>query len=307
MKVLDKEKVLIIKAGGKGFPYNGIIRDGYNMEFPYYEAGFFLRILRELCFRLPFLPKRAWYNKNILIYNVDYIVIWDPLITKDFLFWLSEKFPDAQINFCYDNLVGKARHLMPDQIPDFCRKWSYDEKDCRKYDLRLSPSTYVTSYLKPRKKTQYDVLFVGRDKGRAHFLLEIERKLKAVGLRTYFVITKDGKLSRKKPYHKNPIPYESIVELITQSRSILNVALPGQVGTTIRDLESLFFGVKLLTTNSSIVNADFYHCDNVIVVDEHFDVLQIKDFINSPLSEINEEVKRKHEFSYFIQTITDNE
>jgi hypothetical protein len=307
MKEVNKDEILIIKAGGKGFPYNGIVKDGYNMEFPYYEVGLFLRILREICFRLPFLPKRIWYNKEILHYSIHHIIIWDPLITEDFLFWLHDKLPTTQINFCYDNLVGKARHIMPNQIPVFCRKWSYDKKDCEKYNLHLSPSTYITSYLKPKQKTEYDVLFVGRDKGRAAFLLEFERKLNEIGLRTYFIITKDGRLSRKKSYHKDSIPYERIVELITQSRAILNVALPGQVGTTIRDLESMFFSVKLLTTNASIVSADFYQHNNIFVVDENFDPMQIKDFVYGPLVEIDAEVKRKHEFSYFIQMITNNE
>ena len=306
MTEANKKNVIIIKAGGKAFPYNGIVKEGYNMENPYYEKGLFSRILRELCFRLPFLPKRIWFNKNICKNDNRYIIIWDPLITVDFLLWISEMFPHAQLNFCYDNLVGKAKHLSPSQIPPGYRIWSYDKSDCEKYNLHLSPSTYFTSYLKPQREIKYDVLFVGRDKGRASFLLDFEQKLKDLGLRTCFIITKDGKFSKQKSFYQKEVTYEEIIDLISQSRSILNVALPGQVGITIRDLESLFWRVKLLTTNKSIKNADFYHKDNIFIIDEDYCPDKLLDFLNRPYAEIKKEVKNKHVFSYFIKEVTQN-
>ena len=306
MTEVNKDNVIIIKAGGKSFPYNGIVKEGYNMETPYYEKGIISRILREICFRIPFLPKKIWFNKKICNYDIQYVLIWDPLITVDFLLWISEKFPQAQLNFCYDNLVGKARHLLPNQIPLNYKIWSYDKNDCEKYNLHLTPTTYCTAYLKPKKETKYDVLFVGRDKGRASFLLDFEQKMKDLGLRTCFVITKDGRFSKQKSFYEKEISYEEIIDLITQSRSILNVALPGQVGITVRDLESLFMGVKLLTTNKYIKNADFYHKDNIFIIDEDYSPNKILDFINRPYVEISKEVKNKHVFSYFIQKVTQN-
>ena len=295
-----KNNTIIIKAG-KGYPP----MDGFEVVIPYKEWGLASRILRELCFRLPFLPKKIWYNDKIKGRNLNYILINDPLITIDFLNWLSDLYPRAQLNFVYDNLVGNARHLLPSQIPSRYRIWSYDRRDCEKYGLRLYPTTYCVSNVKPLKTPEYDVLFIGRDKGRAQFLLRIEKEIKKVGLKPYFIITKDGRFSKNHKYYKKLISYSEVLELVTKSRSILNVVMPDQVGLTLRDMESLFFGVKLVTTNEEIIKADFYNPNNIFVLKNIGDIVDLPQFLNLPVSQVDKSIKQAHQFEETVIKITE--
>ena len=47
------------------------------------------------------------------------------------------------------------------------------------------------------------------------------------------------------------------------SRSIIEIEDIDQNGLTLRSLESIFFGKKLITDNRDIVNYDFYKKENI--------------------------------------------
>ena len=300
--IVNKEDVMIITPH-RGFFFEAPQGEGYKVYNPYVEHNLVERVLRELCFKCPFLPRKAWYIKRFLKESPKYILISDPLITRDYLKWLHEKFPYAQLNFTYGNMVGKAKHLLPDRIPSNYRIWTYDEYDSQKYGLRLNKvSFYFRNYVKPKEKTEYDVLYVGADKGRGEYLLELEAKMKALGLRTKFVIVAAGRLDKKKPYYQKRLAYTEIIDLIVKSNAILNVALENQKGITVRDMESMFFDVKLLTTNNNIQNTDIYHPNNVFII-EGLNIEGLSDFMALPHVKIPDEVKEKHTYDHYIEEV----
>ncbi len=289
----NKENVAIIMAG-EGFQYAGFIGDGFKVFHPYKTRSLFMRILRELCFRLPLLPKTLWYKTDVLKEDLKYIVLIDVLITSHYIKWIQQHFPEAQINYVYDNMVGRARNLYPDQIPDGVRLWTYDDNDAQKYKIKLyKHHMYFPSYVKPKQQPEYDVFFIGRDKGRGEMLLELQHRFEAQGLRTKFVITKDGRFSSNKPYYRPEISYEEVREHLTKSKAVLNVILKGQTGITVRDLESVFFGIKLITTNPHIRDFDFYCPENMFILEED-NIDMVRDFLNKPTAKIGDEILDSH-------------
>lgn len=304
---VNKDNVLFITAV-KGFYHDGIASEGYKIFSPYKEHNIFDRIIREMCFRTPFLPSRQWYNKNIYNEHPDYVIVSDPLITVDYLNWLQKTFPNAQLNFTYGNMVGKARHIKPYEIPKGWRIWTYDDYDAKEYGLRLyRVNAFFRTFLRPRESAIYDVLFVGKDKGRGDYLLKLEERFKSMGLRTKFIIAADGRLNRRKKYYQKPIPYKEVVDLIVKSRSILNVAMEDQKGMTLRDLESLFFDVKLLTTNKNVVNMDFYNPKNVFILDGLNNIEDIPAFLSTDSVLVPDEIKKQHTLEHFVDYITECE
>ena len=301
---VNKENVLFI-AAGKGFFRDGVVGEGYKFYPSYTDRSILTRLLREISFCFPFLPSNRWFNKTIRKENPSAILVFDPLITEEYLCWLKQTFPKAQLNFVYRNLIGKAKHLLPDQIPSDWRIWTYDDRDAKQYGLRLyHVNAYFKTFLKAKEKPEYDVLFVGKDKGRGDYLLQLKGKMEAMGLRTMFLIASDGRFSRRKHYHQKQIPYRELVDLIVRSRSILNVALEGQEGMTIRDLESMFFGVKLLTTNKNAVTFDMYYPQNVFILNERC-LEDLPRFLETPMVNVPDEVKEKHTLEHFIEVITE--
>lgn len=299
----DNTAFVMIKGGYK---YHGFTAEGYQAVMPYIGNAFFLRLFRELCFRLPFLPKKIWFNKEILKdkERLRHIVVFDALIIVEYLAWLQKNIPDARIYFKYENMVGRARHLLPGQIPAGIRVWTYDEYDSEKFKINLYQNyIYFQSYVRPKQELEYDVFFIGRDKGRGEYLLGLEKEMQHMGLRTKFIITADGRFAKKKPYYQSELSYAEIVEYLTKSRAVLNVVMKNQHGVTLRDAESVFFNLKLITTNSHISKADFYSSDRVFVLGER-KMEELRNFVLKDLSPVDASLLRKHCIAGMVDEIT---
>lgn len=299
---LNKSEILHITPA-KGVFLDGPRNEGYSVCHPYVEHNLIERVLREICFRCLWLPHKMWFNKAVKKAKAKYIIVFDPLITTEYLKWLQCQFSHAQLNFVYGNMVGKANHILPHEIPQGWRVWTYDDYDSKKYGLRLfHENGYFKSYVRAKEDSIYDVVFVGCDKGRGEYLLELQKRMNSEGLRTKFVIVADGRLSKRKPYYHKALEYDEIVDLIVRSRAILNVAMPNQQGITMRDLESIFFNVKLITTNRNIVNTDIYNPQNVFILDG-LNIEGLKAFMENETCPVPDEIKEKHSYDHFIEII----
>lgn len=293
------ECTLIVSARG-GYSIKGLKDLGYRVEPPYKKASLAKRVIREGWFKLG-LPEGVWY--------ADFdgaprdIIVHDPLITRNFLFGLQRRFPEARIHYLYWNLVGRARHLLPNDVPDFVTKWTYDKHDAEKYGLRLLDSLgYPTMYMRDRKVQDIDLLFVGSDKGRAGTILGLRDRLERDGFKVDFRIMPDGRFSRRRSFYSDPMDYEEIADLIAHSKAVLNVCLPGQTGATLRDYESAFNGIKLVTNNSNVVSFPFYKPENVLLLDA-FSAADLRFFLDTPFTPIEGEVLKKCTLNAHIEQI----
>jgi len=296
-----KNTVFVMASTGYNKPL--VESHGYKVYSPYKGSGLLSRIVREIWFTIPLLNNKFWFDKSIVSSQPNYIIIYDSLITKEYLIWIHELFPNAQINYCYNNMVGKARHLFPRDIPEFVRVWTYDEYDSRKYKLNLYPYCITRKSYPQKKHSKYDVFFVGKDKGRGEWLCAFEKRLCSMGLKTKFIITKNGRLSKKKPYYQKEIPYNEVLNYNSRSKSILNIVMSNQEGVTMRDIEATSMSIKLITNNKHIKNKDFYNPSNIFILGER-DETEIVDFLSSEFENIPNRIFDIHTFKNRIDTIT---
>ncbi len=300
----SRENTIFIMAS-TGYKRKSIEEEGMRVFSPYHGDKLLFRIFREACFRLPVLPKAIWYNKRILAEEgIHFINIIDVNITEHYLAWVRKKCPETQINYLYNNMVGKARNITPERIPDNIRVWTYDDYDSRKYKIRLTKKYWIYEMmLRAKQRPEFDVFFVGSDKGRGERLLQLEKNLHDLGLKTKFIIVKDGRLSRKKAYYQKPIPYEQVLDYDSKSRAILNVTMKNQEGVTMRDMEAVAIGVKLITTNKNIVRKDLYNRNNVFILGR--DKLEnLPEFIKGEYIDILPGIKNDHTFESMMDEIT---
>lgn len=292
IKKINKDKILFITADTEyGKP--GLEKSGYKVLHPYNYKTLVGRILLEILRRTR-ISQHILFNKNILCSEYDYIIVQDGIITKEFLQWLLKNCPNSKILFQYTNMVGKAHHLYPKQIPQGIEIWTYDKHDSEKYKIRLSKcGGYYTSFIGEKREKKYDVMYVGRDKGRAEYILDIKNKLESMGLTTKFLIMPSTRIDKKKDFYSRPIPYEDVIKLVTESKAILNITLPNQQGATLRDYESIYNEVKLITTNQSITSFDFYKKENVFIIGKN-KWSSMGTFINSPFSTLDQSILKKY-------------
>jgi hypothetical protein len=222
----------------------------------------------------------------------------DPQSNAAYLRWLRKKKLGARILFQYGNLVGHARHILPTQIPDGIEGWTFDKGDSVRYHLAWREHIECfDSFFVPKGEIQYDVLFVGMDKGRAEKLLRLQSDMGALGLTTNFYITSDRRYQfPQKKCYKPFLPYRKICEMISHSRAILNYCIKDNESATQRDYEAAFNSVKLITNNVGIENSDIYDERNVFILGRR-SLFELPDFLRSPYHEMDPTILNRHRAS----------
>lgn len=303
MTSFDRNDVCFIRAKLKNdYVVNGRDAKGYKSLIPYKDYNIFLRLMREVWFRLK-LPQRIWFNPRIREIDAPNIIVNDPLITPAFIAWIRELFPDRKLYLVYENRA--AATLDPDavRIPTVI-KCTYDEDDSKRYNMHFLPGGYQDAYrLSETKQDKYDVVYVGRDKGRGDKLLELEKELRALGLRTYFHICGDRRVINKhKRYYKPLMAYTDYLELISRSRAILNIMPEGQKALTTRDLEVLFNGIKGISNSRWIMDFELYDPSRFFVLGVD-DLNDLPAFLAKPFKPLSEEELRPYTEDAYMEKL----
>lgn len=303
---MDKDQICFIRPRtiGGDYCFDGIQSMGYRILIPYKDTNYVFRILREICFRIPFLPRSFWFNKKILKTEAKVYIVKDPLMCKEFFDWLLQNKPDARILLDYDNMV--KRSINPASVAERVEKWTYDIDDSKKYNLNLKHGGYLDCYAVTQEKSfDCDVLYLGRDKGRMNELLELENTFQQMGLRTYFHICADrAHLKYKSKNYKSIMPYTTYLERLKRSRAVLNVVQPNQTSLTMREFEAVFDNVKCITTNKGVFQSELYDASRYFVLG--VDPLEkLPEFLETPFLRVEDALLDTYRFESYVAELVD--
>lgn len=215
----------------------------------------------------------------------------------------------------YKNMPKNAR----EKIRLFDSAFTFDMEDAKK-DHRLSyrPLFFIDSFFKKHdapKNGDIDLLFFGTvHSDRYKILKNIKKnnpdlKIKLVmyipSKLIYFAkkITSPSYFSSKiSEFIFKPIPSEEISDLIISSRGVVDIERKVQSGLTMRTIEILASGKKLVTTNSLIKQTDIYHPDNVFIIDRDNPIIN-KDFLSGASSDVPGEKLEKYSLNGWISDV----
>lgn len=300
------QNVLFIKAKGDN-EYLDLTGRGYAVFDPYHGHSIFFRILREISFRLNLPFREIWYKALPDMTKYHAVIIFDVLITAHYLKWLQSR-TDSQTKmvFYYGNLVGHARHIKPDVIPERYEVFSYDENDAKNYHIKLNNHVAVSPAAchLPRENKNIDVLFIGIDKGRGCQLKEIEDNLNKNGLTTFFYIVPNRKHPLQNPKGNKPLKYKDYLNYVSRSKCVLNYVYEGQTGISLRDIEALTNRIKLMTNNRSIIDRFFYDPEDVFVLGiDNED--KLKSFVDTPFKDLVPAFHTYYSFESWLSAFID--
>ncbi|WP_415329120.1 hypothetical protein [Chryseobacterium sp. MMS23-Vi53] len=110
------------------------------------------------------------------------------------------------------------------------------------------------------------------------------------------------KRNEKIRYTQNRISFAENLELVKDSDVLLDFVDPLHNGLSIRFFEGLYYEKKVITDNIMVKNYDFYHPDNIFVV-ENDNYKNIEQFLKTPYHQLSEEIVKKYGFSNWIKQI----
>lgn len=294
-----KKNVVIIKQN-QDLISTGIREKGYTVFPAYKNVPYFLTLLRRIWFKLGLPGSSVWFNGRLVNLETETIVIYESMIHPLFLKWIRKKNSNTRIIFFYFNIVRTSIH--PDLIPDSIEKWSWDKADCHKYHLKYNAgSGYIATPMIQRENKKYDIIFIGRDKGRYTDLMNLQKKLNKYNLSTFFYIVPTKKYLIKHKYTDYKIlSYKEMLEKEMQAKVILDFVQEGQTGTTYRTMESIFYSIKLITNNKYIKEYSFYRKENIFILGED-KIENIYEFVNSKYLPLKKEIIDYYSFEYWLE------
>ena len=98
-------------------------------------------------------------------------------------------------------------------------------------------------------------------------LIDICKFLISKGLNCVFFVANVNSSNKSNQYqgieYIKSMRYSKTIEYIQRSKCLLEIVQNGQNGSTLRPIEALVYGKKLLTNDKNILNQDFYDKNNM--------------------------------------------
>ena len=266
----------------------GAIVDMYDVRS---VTGAFQRALLKIS-PVIFQEKSIRYYEDILEANkgkdYDYILIVKCDMTpRSILEKLRRYYPRARMCLNLWDSVDNNPGVV-EKFQYFDTLHSFDPNDCKKFpQLKFRPLFFGDQFRKEphvNKQYRYDISFLGTvHTDRFAVIRQVRRNAKKLGLKCYwflylqsrfiFYFYKATKAEFKDvPEHifsYDKMPADAIARVVDDSRIILDIQHPKQTGLTMRTIEMVGMNKKLITTNQSIRNYDFYDPNNIAVIDRN--------------------------------------
>lgn len=299
------EKILILFPEKNHFYFREIKKRNINIEETYTNLNnhFWLRIIRKLWMKLNIPFKFIWYGKwkKIDFCKFNEIILFNTLHDRDILRFIKKKNPSCRIIvWNWDPIISIGSSILNDDTKKY-EVWSFDYDDCKKYNLFYNSQFYF-KVDNIKNKPEYDVFFIGIDKGRYKTILKLEDEFAKRNVTTKILIVKNRYhyYGKKQKFLLNEgIPYDEVIDYIKKSKAVLEINQEDQSGLTIRALECLFYEKKLITNNKNIKNEKFYSAENIFILGE--DNLQKLDiFLRKPYFKVNPEIVEYFDFKKWI-------
>jgi len=253
--------------------------------------------------------------------NIDYLFLVAPeTIYLKTIEEIKYNHKDIKVlTYFWDSIKNKKTALSYLDISD--KFFSFDSNDI-KVDNKIEflPLFYIKDYAKisdEKNNLNYDIAFIGTvHSDRYKIIKQIEKQLNSHNLKTfsYFyspsrilflfqkIFKKDFRAIRWSDVSFQSLNKEDVIDIIKQSKAVVDIQHPLQFGLTMRTIEMLGAKRKLLTTNQNIHDYDFFNDSNIYLLDRNNFRIE-KDFFDIPYQKISKDIYEKYSLSNWIKSI----
>lgn len=235
------------------------------------------------------------------------------------LFFLSQNFSidlihhirnrtecNGMINYQWDGMERYPN--AKSYINLFDRFFAFDPADL-KYNLLPATNFYFDHNLE-QCPYEYDFYFLGgHNDSRCEVIAHFASFAKKMNWNTNIQISCSS-VTKFRTYYPNNVKLFNLnenksftenLELSKRSKVLLDFVINEHKGLSFRTFEALGHDKKLITTNKEIIKYDFYHPNNIFILDNNFD--DIPKFLDKPYHHIDPKIKEKYSFGNWIKYV----
>ena len=264
--------------------------------------------------------KQIKFHKKIC--NVKKNISYDYILTNEnldceVLKRYKETFPKAKLLLYLDDSVENLRNVNS-TFSYYDKVLTFDRFDSQKYKIEFRPLFFndKINAIKAKKiETDCDVCFVGTGHSDRLNVIDLLRKSNPyikydlyVFLQSWFMYfyyyfkNKEYRKYKFSFFKYKKLTMKEVAFRMSKSKAILDIQHPKQSGLTIRTIESIGMGKKLITTNRDILNYDFYNPSNILIIDRsnpHID----DSFFDQQFIELEKDIYNKYSIYSWIKDI----
>lgn len=237
-----------------------------------------------------FLKKKL----NTLSYKFDHlIVIRGAYLNIQMLQHLKSNNPlKKTVMYQWDSINNNPNGLQICQ--EFSNVFTFDKNDASNYNWNYLPLFYIKRN-EQALHNEYDYAFIGTlHSNRLDVFLQLKQYCKNNNYNLYaylytnllsyiknlFFCKNSNFLNNLSNIHFKPLTVEKVFEIYSKTKIIVDYTHPKQVGLTMRTIEALANGCKIITNNKNITTENFYNANNIMLYSDKLIELN-KDFFNS--------------------------
>lgn len=221
--------------------------------------------------------------------------------------------------YMWDSIENKKTALSLLDISDKFLTFDRQDKHINN-KIDFLPLFYINSYQEianERSDFKYDLSFIGTiHSDRYKIVKQIEKIATANNITTYFyfyspskvlfslqrLLLKDFKHIDKKDVSFISLKKEDVLNIMKNSKAIIDIHHPHQSGLTMRTIEVLGAKRKLFTTNEDIKHYDFYNEKNIYIFDRNNPNIDAS-FLNSQYEDAPTKVYDKYSIKEWVHYI----
>ena len=260
-------------------------------------------------FKAQFEKLRSIEFSNVIVLNPE-------AINEHWIQKLKNNYPKAKFSlYLWDSFRNKPN--FPHLIKVFHKVFTFDRGDATDNSLDYLPLFYIDDFCSKldNEQAKYDLCFIGTGHSdRARIVKTLTNNYNSV-FRTNFIFLflhswilfyyfkwKDQNFRRLKlsDFSFNSLSLQNAALICNQSKFILDINHANQQGLTMRTIEVHGAKKKLITTNINILIEDFFHPNNICVIDRNLLELPFE-FLNSDYYILDEELYQKYSIHTWIK------
>jgi len=214
-----------------------------------------------------------------------------------------KKLSNKYLAYIYDS----CRRFPIDHLVDgvFDEIFSFDLVDVKKHQFTFI-SNYIYMEKRPIAYTNENIFIVISIDERFDFLNNLANYLAVHAIPFKFMA-----VGKKAPenihanisYSKDLVFPDELQADFENSKIFLDLIRKDHNGLSFRIFEALAMQKKIITTNKSISNYDFYNPNNILILDENSEINIDPEFLKTPYEPLPDEIYHKYTIENWVKTV----
>ena len=282
-------KVLFISTDQIPFEYS---------NFTERTKNFFLKLFSNRNLKSEFIKNEIWLRLKEKSMQDAILIVRPDKFSRKHLNFLKTK-TDKLIAYLFDSVTS-----IPNQIENiglFDEVYSYELEDVNKYGFKFITNFIPIDY--EDTKTGCGLFNISSYDERFPKLLKIAKQLKDYNYPYKIVIRKEKPIFSEFVEIVNKYwNLKKVSKYILESEILLDIQKKDQHGLSFRVFEALGCGKKLITTNKSVKQYDFYKPENILIIDRLNPIIPIG-FLEQRDIEVPELIKSKYRREAWLKKV----